>query len=514
VRVLAQKRINSSGEASSHQQPHPPAFGHARSSTLDSRPIPSIHLPLQRKLAIGAVNDPLELQADAMADRVMKASALSSSTPILQRKCSCGGSDEECDSCKANRGSALQRKSATPEATSVAPPIVHDVLHSSGQPLDSATRSLMSPRFGADVSNVRVHTGARAAESASALNALAYTVGRDVVFGANQYQPGTREGQRLLAHELAHVIQQHEAPFFTVQRACRSAAQCAVPSSGSAGTFGATVEAESEALARASGGVPPVGGGPTPCLFPRHGDRATNFETLATTAGLGAAIAPGIAGFFINACLSPNDGATNDTCGNFPGGPPGGAPAAKFCVQLHTTDEDTAIALLAKPKPLSYADQRMFLWITSSVVHESQHNRFDATASTVVPAAVECNLSTSIPIAAGRTVGNALSEISAQIGEFDVYYRNKKLHPGLASGYALQTEEHNISSRGGETILGNIKDIQCVCNCNTVNTFVEKVFNDAANSWTAPDKDAEKNEFNKALTAFIPSFWPPSLHRT
>jgi hypothetical protein len=487
---------------------------HARSSTLYPRAVASIHLPLQRKLAIGAVNDPLELQADAMADRVMNASGLSSPTPILQRKCSCGGSDEECDSCKANRVSALQRKSATPVATSVAPPIVHHVVHSPGQPLDSATRSLMSPRFGADFSDVRVHTGARAAESASAVNALAYTVGRDVVFGANRYQPGSRDGQRLLAHELAHVIQQNEAPFFTVQRACRSAAQCAVPSPGSAGTFGATVEAESEALAVASGGVAPLGGGPTPCMLPRHGDRATSFETLATTAGLGAAMAPDIAGFFINACLSPNDGADTDTCGNFPGGPPGGAPAIKFCVQLHTTDEDTAIALLAKPKPLGSEDQKKFLWITSTVVHESQHKRFEATASTVVPAAVECNLSTSIPIAAGRTVEDALSEISAEIGEFDVYYRNKKLHPGVASGYALQTEEHDISSRKSENILGNIKDIQCVCNCNTVNTFIEKVFNDAANSWTAPDKDAEKNEFNKALTAFIPSFWPPSLHRT
>ena len=66
----------------------------------------------------------------------------------------------------------------------------------------------MEPRFGHDFSQVRVHTDARAAESARAVNALAYTVGRDVVFGTGQYMPGTMEGKRLMAHELTHVVQQ------------------------------------------------------------------------------------------------------------------------------------------------------------------------------------------------------------------------------------------------------------------------------------------------------------------
>jgi hypothetical protein len=88
------------------------------------------------------------------------------------------------------------------------PPIVQDALRSTGQPLDPATRAFMEPRFGHDFSHVRVHTDARAAESAQAVNALAYTVGPDVVFGAGQYAPHSREGQRLLAHELTHVVQQ------------------------------------------------------------------------------------------------------------------------------------------------------------------------------------------------------------------------------------------------------------------------------------------------------------------
>ena len=80
-----------------------------------------------------------------------------------------------------------------------------------GQALDRATREFFSARFGHDFANVRVHADTAAAESARALNALAYTVGRDVVFGAGQYAPGTRAGKQLLAHELTHVVQQSAA---------------------------------------------------------------------------------------------------------------------------------------------------------------------------------------------------------------------------------------------------------------------------------------------------------------
>lgn len=87
-------------------------------------------------------------------------------------------------------------------------PIVASVLATPGQPLDAATRGFFSTRFGHDFANVRVHADAEAAASARSVNALAFTVGRDVVFGAGQYAPGTRAGQELLAHELTHVVQQ------------------------------------------------------------------------------------------------------------------------------------------------------------------------------------------------------------------------------------------------------------------------------------------------------------------
>jgi hypothetical protein len=102
----------------------------------------------------------------------------------------------------------LQRAAISSPPVGDVPPIVHEVLRSPGQPLDAGNRAFMEPRFGRDFSGVRVHTDPRAAESAQAVNALAYTVGRDVVFGAGQYAPTSHAGQRLLAHELTHVVQQ------------------------------------------------------------------------------------------------------------------------------------------------------------------------------------------------------------------------------------------------------------------------------------------------------------------
>ncbi|MGQ5640484.1 MULTISPECIES: eCIS core domain-containing protein [unclassified Streptomyces] len=100
------------------------------------------------------------------------------------------------------------RPEACPAPPAMAPPLVADVLATAGRPLDRATRSRMEDGFTHDFSQVRLHSDARAAQSAKALGALAYTVGRNVVFGAGQYREGSRDGERLLTHELAHVVQQ------------------------------------------------------------------------------------------------------------------------------------------------------------------------------------------------------------------------------------------------------------------------------------------------------------------
>jgi hypothetical protein len=137
------------------------------------------------------------------------------------------------------RFNVLQRTPAGHRELSTLPPIVHQVLGSPGRPLDPATRASVEPRLGHDFGRVRVHADARAGESARAVGARAYTVGRDVVFAPGQYAPGTDRGQRLLEHELAHVAQQGMGGAFaptgaSYRQAEREAARVSAASVGGA----------------------------------------------------------------------------------------------------------------------------------------------------------------------------------------------------------------------------------------------------------------------------------------
>jgi hypothetical protein len=131
------------------------------------------------------------------------------SSGILRRKCACASpsSEGECEERKKKEMSLQRRATSNGELPGV-PPIVHDVLRSPGQNLDPVTRAFMEPRFKHDFSRVQVHTDDKAAESAQAVKALAYTVGPDVVFATGRYSPGTAGGRSLLDHELVHVVQQ------------------------------------------------------------------------------------------------------------------------------------------------------------------------------------------------------------------------------------------------------------------------------------------------------------------
>jgi hypothetical protein len=160
--------------------------------------------------------DAYESEADRVAEQVIREPA--TSRP-LRTACACGdthGSAGECVACR------LKRLSATPRAAETCHPPP-----SAGQPLDPATRAFFEPRFGCDFSHVRVHTDAHAAQSANVVNALAYTIGRDVVFGEGRYRPATESGRRLIAHELAHVVQQGGRRS-VMQRKAKEKVPCAI----------------------------------------------------------------------------------------------------------------------------------------------------------------------------------------------------------------------------------------------------------------------------------------------
>jgi hypothetical protein len=126
---------------------------------------------------------------------------------VLQRKCACGTHAPAGGECKDCAMKGLQRQGLASTAPAQVPQAVHEVLNSSGHVLDGAVRGWMEPRFGSDFSRVRVHDDGQAAASARAVGALAYAVGHHVVFDSHQYAPGTPAGRHLLAHELAHTLQ-------------------------------------------------------------------------------------------------------------------------------------------------------------------------------------------------------------------------------------------------------------------------------------------------------------------
>jgi hypothetical protein len=164
---------------------------------------------VQARLEVSEPGDALEIEAERVADEVMRMPEPGGAVPPPT-----GRSGERVDragaACTAE--SELQRTESGTAGEAVAPPIVHDELGAPGRPLDAAPRAFMEPRFGHDFGNVRIHDDARAAASARAVNALAYTHGSDIVFDAGRYAPDTAAGQHLLAHELAHTIQHGASP--------------------------------------------------------------------------------------------------------------------------------------------------------------------------------------------------------------------------------------------------------------------------------------------------------------
>jgi hypothetical protein len=153
-------------------------------------------LPVQHKLTVGRIDDPLERQADSVARQVMRAplgrvpSALAA-LPISVAK------------------SAASRESGS----------VREAIRSPGQPLAASARAFFEPRFGRDFGQVRIHTGGAAARSAHDLDASAYTVGQDIVFARDRYAPQSPQGQHLIAHELTHLEQQQRGGQPLIQRA-------------------------------------------------------------------------------------------------------------------------------------------------------------------------------------------------------------------------------------------------------------------------------------------------------
>jgi hypothetical protein len=149
--------------------------------------------------------DDYEHQADLISERVMR-------MPEPQQRTCAGGSgyaESEMKPPRRQQGGVETEPTYSSDVGNLtAPPVVHRVLRSPGQPLEAATRKFMEPRFGHDFRRIRIHTDLEAAKAAAALEAEAFTVGHHIAFARERFRPSTAHGKRLVAHELTHAVQQ------------------------------------------------------------------------------------------------------------------------------------------------------------------------------------------------------------------------------------------------------------------------------------------------------------------
>jgi hypothetical protein len=164
------------------------------------------------KLAVGAARDPLEAEADQVAEHIMRST---------EDSCECGGTCGGCASHMDGSDSAgtIRRRPATHSAHGAATVVPDSFVRGlgPGRPMDPGTRAFFEPRFGRDLGGIRIHNGAAAAKAAASIGAAAFTTGEHIAF-ARHTGPNTDAGRRVLAHELAHVVQQGDGRTAAIQR--------------------------------------------------------------------------------------------------------------------------------------------------------------------------------------------------------------------------------------------------------------------------------------------------------
>lgn len=406
------------------------------------------------------------------------------------------------------------------------------MLDQAGQPLDRTSRELFEPRLGFDLSQVRLHTDATAAESAYAIHAMAYTSGNHVVLGSGHYAPDTKKGQRLLAHELAHVVQQsrasggssgglelgapdsaaeHEADVIAsrvtergdvahpaigaddaheIRRACLSAAACAAPIAGSSAEFGVQEESVEAAARARRGRMSPVRQRAT-----GHAGRARQLERFLNAQAPG--LIANIHGIFVDQDLSQGTGALTMDCALMK---PPITGAVNPCVFIHGELNQQALAFntstIATIGGMSREDWR--IRTVQILTHEIQHVVFDSTSRPAPAGAAGC---------ARADVGLELSELNAIMSEFPVTFR--AIPVGAAAGdparVRLDNWFHSAITNPSESIRGILKKLRCTCNCTQVDAWVADTFNFVASSWAADERTAFHDELRKPAWALN---WP------
>ena len=416
---------------------------------------------IQAKLAISQPGDALEQEADRIAEKVMT-TAVSSAPPIIQRY--------------AGQATGV---------TNMVLASVDSVLANSGRPLEPALRQDMEQRFGHDFSRVRVHSGGAAEQSAREVNANAYAVGHNIVFGAGRFAPGTHEGQRLIAHELTHVVQQsgsewlrigrgndnrsthhmiqHAAKmqYSVLQRACSSASEC----SGRRATltqFVEDTENKPENISKQEKRKNACTTNPPKASFTSdgHGARAAALTGLLAT--YYKSRASNISGIFVDKDIPADYGAVTYACKDFM--PPLAGVTCTFVPDVLEAQGRAYQRGEARVGGTSRQD-----WLTNALsilTHETEHARFDASPNIAKPNAAACTF---------EAHQSNLSEMAAALSEMHVYYRAALAKPSgrdrFKQFYAMFA---NWVQNPSECIFGIIKELRCSCECADADYYITK----------------------------------------
>jgi len=387
----------------------------------------------------------------------------------LQRACVCGGGCPKCQTAQRDHGATPRYLAARAQsqAPTPIPASVEQAIASPGEALEDGPRSFMERRFGADFATVRVHQDARAAQSARDVGARAYTVGTHIVFGKGEYDPHGSGGRELLAHELAHTLQQGGAST-RLQRACLSAAECATPQA-TLENFVAETEAKPENVSKADkrkkacAKTPPDAA----CTSDGHGAKATALTALLTThykSRLGH-----VTGIFVHKDMPADWGAVTMDCASFTPPLPGGK-----CTFAPDRLEAQAKQYQSGSKTIGSASRQD--WLTSTLgtlTHETEHARFDTAAPIARPTATACKF---------EDHESNLSEMAAHLSEMHVYYRDALARPEKGRFKQFYQMFDYWVKNGSEDISGIVKDLRCNCDCSDADHYITKTSESVSSS--------------------------------
>jgi hypothetical protein len=484
-------------------------------------------------LQIGSADSVFEQQADRVAHEIMTSEKPRIDWSFsriginsgLYRKCDCGGSSD-CADCGEKK--TVQRKAAGRAVTNEAPPIVNEVLRSSGKPLDQDTRAFFESRFGYDFGNVRVHADTRAAESARAVNAMAYTVGDHLAFAHGRYAPRTSEGRWLMAHELFHVVQQR--PLSTVSSAALGMEDPSSHAEAEADRGAdAIARGESVSAAGAAGPSRPVVARAcftkeqcetkterTPqqlmeeetskpenknkrdtrkadctkkppaasCTADGHGARAV--ETEKVLHDYDPKRLKFIKKIVVDMDMESGFGGLTGDCSSFMPPIKGGGLCTFIPAQIET--EAAKFNNTMEPKIGGVARD---LWrdrTLSTLEHETEHARFDA--ASIAPAKIHtCKFA---------DIEDALSEIAAMLAEFPVIWRGSRENVSLTPQKKEKMLDNWFTFRitdEEQSFKSTLHSIYCACECADANVYLKKTIEFTTADWS----QAEKIRFHTEL---------------